>query len=598
MVLNNGLLRNVFDLSALSRALEEIVLPQAGRLARAALNVFDLSSLARALDEDVTSQTARFAAAVSNAFDLSPLSRALDEDLAAITARPIIPIVNVFDTFPLSRALDEVIVANEHATQVQNVEQHEIIALNPVNTVIIPPVPVVVTDPLIILARRTEEPPVKDSLNAPTLLGQVLGEDFATQTHNTEKHRVTTLNPVNTVITSPILVNVTDLPIISARRAGKLPVKDSLRKRKLEAAGFIESPTHIPSRKRKLSDASESSGIPAKKCKYASASESPVALQKRQLSDASESFGLPATKRKDANTPQLPVVPAKRKLSDAFESFNLPAKKRRRVDAPESPESSTLSTVKCQTVISVPVDPLPVKKRKRDDAIEVPETMDPRKRRRQGAPLSDDVAHSTPLPNMPLPARKRQDVEEFASEATSTPVKQRADVEESKEIKFVPLDPLPVKKRKRDDAIEPLETRDPRKRRRQGDAPLSNVAQSTPMPTLPSVAGQRKDSEEFDTEATSTPVKQCVEVEEPIAEHFNDPAEESDDNSDGEGDVVEYQDEAWRESYLELCREVFGDGEDGDEEEAGSPRNLETTRFWPLEIDGHFCATTFVPTCV
>ena len=65
-----------------------------------------------------------------------------------------------------------------------DVEQHEIIALNPVNTVIIPPVPVVVTDPLIILARRTEEPPVKDSLNAPTLLGQVLGEDFATQTQS------------------------------------------------------------------------------------------------------------------------------------------------------------------------------------------------------------------------------------------------------------------------------------------------------------------------------------------------------------------------------------------------------------------------------
>ena len=242
----------------------------------------------------------------------------------------------------------------------------------------------------------------------------------------------------------------------------------------------------------------------------------------------------------------------------------------------------------------------PVKKRKRDDAIEPSETKDPRKHRRQLAPLSDDDVQSIPLPT--LPARKHQDVEEFAPGATSMPAKQQADVkeliverfngpfEESKENKCVLLEPLPVKKRKRYDAIEPSETNDPRKRRRRSDAPLSDdVMQPTPLPS-PLRAIKQDDIEEFAPGATSTPVKQQADVEEHIDERFNSPSveltsttEELDvcddgelyidtiDSIDGEGDTVEDH-EAWREHYLQLCHEVFGDGEDSDEEEAGPCR--------------------------
>jgi hypothetical protein len=417
-------------------------------------------------------------------------------------------------------------------------------------------------------------------------------------TLDTEQPRIATRNPVNAVTTPPITVNVTDPPTISAGRAEKLPVKDSLRKRKLEAAGSIGLPTHIPSRKRKLSDAFESFGLPAKKSKRSNAPESLVAPPNRKLGDAFEPLGLPAKTRKHANAPRSPVGPAKRRLSNASKSFNLRAKKRE-YDVPESPVTPTLPTLKCEIVISAPVDP-PVRKRKRDDTIEPSGTKYPRKRRRQGAPLSDDVAQSTPLPT--LPARKRQNIEEFAPGATSIPAKQQANikkliderfngsVEESKENKFIPLEALPVEKRKRDDATEPSETKDPRKRRRHGDAPLSDdVAQPTFLPMSPLPARKQEDIEEFAPGATSTPVKQQVNVEEHINERFNGPSVELTftteelnvcndgepdidiDSIDGEGDTLE-NDEAWREHYLQLCREVFGDGEEGDEEEVGPCR--------------------------
>ena len=416
-------------------------------------------------------------------------------------------------------------------------------------------------------------------------------------TLDTEQPGVATHNPINIVTMSPIAVNVAGPQIISAGRAEKSLVKDSLRKQKLEAAGFIEPPTHIPNRKRKLSDAFKSCGLPAKKSKYSNAPESHVAPPNRKLSDAFESLGLPAKTRKHANAPRSPVGPARRRLTDAFKSFNLLAKY---ANAPKPPVAPTLPTLKCEIVISNPVDH-PVKKRKRDNAIEHPETNGPRKRRRWGAPLSDDVAQSTPLPT--LPARKHQDIEAFAPGATSMPAKQQADVEkpiderfngpieESKENKFVPLEPLPVKKRKRDDAIEPSETKDPRKRRRDDDGPLSDdVAELTPLPKSPLPARKQADIERFAPGATSTPIKQQADVKEHIDERFNGPTVEltstieepnvfldgeqdidTIDSIDGECDTLE-DDEAWREYYLQLCREVFGDGEDSDGEEAGPCR--------------------------
>ena len=413
-------------------------------------------------------------------------------------------------------------------------------------------------------------------------------------TLDTEQPRVATCNPVNAVTTPPITVNVTDPPTISVEMAEKLPVKDSLRKRKPEAAGSIELPTYIPIRKRKLSDAFESIGPPAKKSKRVNAPESLVAPPNRKLGGAFESLGLPAKTRK--NAPRSPVGPAKRRLSNASKYFNLRAKKREY----DAPVISTLSTLKCEIVISAPADSL-VRKRKREDTIETSGTKYPRKRQRQGAPLSDDVAQSTPFPT--LPTRKRRDIEEFAPGATLIPAKQQADVkepinerfngsvEESKENIFVPMEPLPVKKRKRDDATEPSETEAPRKRRRHGDAPLSgDVAQPTLSPMSPLPARKQEDIEEFAPGATSTPGKRQVNVEEHIDDRFNSPfveltftTEELNVCNDGEpdigtidsiydeGDSLE-DDEAWREHYLQLCREVFGDGEDNDEEEAGPCR--------------------------
>ncbi|KAK2464370.1 hypothetical protein APHAL10511_003516 [Amanita phalloides] len=101
---------SAFDLSSLAQALEEIVIPQIGRLAVTAFKAFDLSSLSRALDEDIAAHAARLSVAVTDAFDLSPLSLALEDIIATeVTLPPAKAVTEVFELSPSSLAMEDVI---------------------------------------------------------------------------------------------------------------------------------------------------------------------------------------------------------------------------------------------------------------------------------------------------------------------------------------------------------------------------------------------------------------------------------------------------------------------------------------------------------
>ncbi|KAF8628995.1 hypothetical protein AX15_003604 [Amanita polypyramis BW_CC] len=327
---------------------------------------------------------------------------------------------------------------------------------------------------------------------------------------------------------------------------------------------------------------------PSKKFRYndVETPEPPKILGKRKRDDVVESSGVsmptpPPRKRQrqEGGTPGEGVV----------QTYSLPSRKRKRDEVSELSEASPpLKRKRLEEVErSAPATSLPTRKRQRDE--EASESPVPTKRKRPNM-----VEPSVPI--VPLPTRKRQrgdEASEHAASSTPLPSRKRQRGDESFEAFIPPVTSTPTAECLDSDSFEEFEAGDVSiTQRDEGNSTLhEEIAESVSeyfeadvvsidVKTIPvqvdvdasSVAEEAAvecDEDEGDVEETLAAPEEIGTggvAEEEVADEANAEGDERHDEGDGEDDDEDDKEARWVH-YLELCREVFGDGEESGEED-------------------------------
>ncbi|KAK2459483.1 hypothetical protein APHAL10511_008498 [Amanita phalloides] len=525
---------SAFDLSSLAQALEEIVIPQIGRLAVTAFKAFDLSSLSRALDEDIAAHAARLSVAVTDAFDLSPLSLALEDIIATeVTLPPAKAVTDVFELSPSSLAMEDVIATEVTLPAAKAVT----------NVFDLSPLSLAMED---VIASEVTRPPAKTATDVFDLssLSRALDEcvpAFA-QLRVKVQHEIPNMNyHLNMTRTTP---TTTEFVHTGHDNITAAMTRSTISARKAEKSRVVDVPTEIVDAKPALTSEAAKLAAPVRPPHIDmtnSASSSKVVVEdlkwRTGIDRCSSTFSKsskrtqPPSAIDQSNVSHTPGCNPKNKaipsrmpsIDKSFRVITNPpnvssssaalisrapttliVSKKRKYDVMIG-TSGTLVPNKKRKYIHVIVITLPSRKRKLSDAFESFETGHPATKHKIDlvpefpvvpaiiptlTPVnqrSESKLISSPAQSKALPPVNQGGESEQISESALTkallPLHQR---NESKQAKQIPPishpKSLPTKKRSHDDAFEPLEVfipKDPRKRRREADARPSNAVTPT-----------------------------------------------------------------------------------------------------------------------